>query len=109
LGTPMRIASTPDDRSYSPHFHLVTVFLEGAERNNVELADEEQRYAVQLARDEWGRPVLDKEGRQVRQKFYGAVRIDAPAWLRISQESPDYEEEGLGAVGAALYAMAMTP
>jgi hypothetical protein len=103
----MRIASTPDDASYSPHFHLVTVFLEGAERNNVALADEDKRFAVTLARDEWGRPVLDKEGRQIQQKFWGAVRIDAPAWLRISQEAPD--EEGLGAVGAAMYALAMTP
>lgn len=102
----MRISSSPDDASYSPHMHLCTVYLEGAERNNVELADEAKRFAVQLARNEFGEPVLDKDGRQVRQPFYGPVRIDCPAWIRTAQEHDSQSEDGLG---AAIYGMVQTP
>lgn len=96
----MRISSNPDDTYYSPHMHLATVYLEGAERNNVETADEGRRYAVQLARDEFGAPILDKDGRQVRQPFYGAVRIDCPDWLRVSQEHDCQTED---AISLAIY------
>lgn len=104
----MRISSNPSDAAYSPEFHRCRVWLAGAERNNVETADEAGRFAVTLARDEHGRPVLDKAGSQVRQKFYGDVRIDCPAWLRISQEHHP-NEEGLGALGAAIQNWSATP
>jgi hypothetical protein len=101
----MRISSSPDDPGYSQHMHLVTVYLAGAERNNVETADTEKRYAVQLARDEFGRPVLDKDGNQVRQEFWGDVRVDAPDWLRLQTAG----DEDAGALGAAVWAMCQTP
>jgi hypothetical protein len=97
----MRISSDPTDPGYSRHFHLATIYIAGAERNNVETADTEKRYAVQLARDEFGRPVLDKDGNQVRQEFWGDVRVDAPDWLRLQSAG----DEDAGALGAAVWAM----
>jgi hypothetical protein len=101
----MRISSDPTDPAYTQHFHLCRIWLAGAERSNCVLADEEKRYAVTLARDEFGRPVLDKDGNQVRQEFWGDVRVDAPDWLRL-QTSGD---EDSGALGAAVWAMCQTP
>jgi hypothetical protein len=91
----MRISSLPDDSGYSQYAHMATVYLAGAERNNVVLADEERRYAVQLARDEFGKPILDKHGNQRTQEFFGDVRIDVPEWLRLKGEEDD--SSGLGA------------
>jgi hypothetical protein len=86
----VRISSSPDDPAYSTHFHLCDVFLEGAARNNVLLADEDKRFAIQFRRDEFGQPVIDKKtGAQVVDRFYGAVRISCPDWLRAGIESPD--------------------
>jgi hypothetical protein len=101
----MRISSDPTDPAYTQHFHLCRIWLAGAERSNCVLADEEKRYAVTLARDEFGRPVLDKDGNQVRQEFWGDVRIESPDWLRL-QTSGD---EDSGALGAAVWAMCQTP
>jgi hypothetical protein len=80
----MRVSSRPDDPGYTPCFHQFRIFIAGAERSNVETADEAKRYAVQLARDEWGKPVLDKNGWQVRQAC-------------------DEQEDELGALGAVIY------
>lgn len=91
----MRISSSPDDASYSPHMYLCTVYLEGAARNNVEVADEAGRFAIQLARDEFGAPVLDKDGNQIRQRFYGAIRIECPDWIRVAQEHDSQTEDAL--------------
>ena len=91
----MRISSNPDDASYSPHMNQCRIWLEGGERNNVELADEERRFAIQLARNEFGEPILDKDGKQLRQRFYGAVRIDCPDWLRVAQEHDSQTEDAL--------------
>lgn len=102
----MRISSSPDDAFYSPHMHLCTVYLEGAARNNVETADEAGRFAIQLARDEFGHPMLDKDGRQVRQRFYGAVRIDCPDWLRAGQEHDCQTEDALS---LAIYGIVAFP
>ena len=101
----MRISSNPDDAFYSPHMNQCRIWLEGGERNNVETADEEKRYAVQLARDEFGAPVLDKDGKQLRQKFYGAVRIECPDWLRVSQEHDCQTDE----LSAIVFGMIQTP
>jgi hypothetical protein len=97
----LRISSNMADPGYTPAMHDFRVWLAGAERNNVETADSDKRYAVTLARDEWGRPVLDKEGRQVRQTFYGDVRIE--------RQACDEQEDELGAIGAAIYGMIHTP
>jgi hypothetical protein len=91
----MRVSSDPADSGYTPHMHDFRVWLAGAERNTVETADSDKRYAVTLARDEWGRPVLDKEGRQVRQPFWGDVRIE--------RSTCDEQEDELGALGAVIY------
>ena len=93
----MRVSSEPTDSGYTPHMSDYRVWLAGAERNNVETADDQKRYAVTLARDEWGRPVLDKEGRQVRQPFWGDVRIE--------REACDEQEDEMGALGAAIFGM----
>jgi hypothetical protein len=93
----MRISSLPEDPGFSQYAHMATVYLAGAERNNVVLADEERRYAVQLARDEFGKPVLDKHGKQRTQEFFGDVRIEAPQWLRLKAEGEEDDSSGLGA------------
>lgn len=102
----MRISCSPDDPGYHPQFAMCRFWLAGAERNNVETADEAKRYAVTLARDEWGAPLLGKDGAQIRQKFYGDVRIDAPSWLRTASEEPQEEADTLS---AAIWAMAQVP
>jgi hypothetical protein len=101
----MRISSNPDDAFYSPHMDQCRIWLEGGERNNVETADEGARFAVQLARDEFGHPVLDKDGNQIRQKFYGAVRIECPDWLRASQEHDCQTDE----LSAIVFGMIQSP
>jgi hypothetical protein len=93
----MRISSRPSDPGYTPCFHQFRIFIAGAERSNVETADEAKRYAVQLARDEWGKPVLDKNGWQVRQEYFGDVRIERVAC--------DEQEDEMGALGAAIYGL----
>jgi hypothetical protein len=52
---------------------------------------------VTLARDEWGKPVLDKNGWQVKQEFWGDVRIERVAC--------DEQEDEMGALGAAIYGL----
>jgi hypothetical protein len=93
----MRVSSDLKDPGYTPCFHQFRIFIAGAERSNVETADEAKRYAVQLARDEWGKPVLDKNGWQVRQEYFGDVRIERVAC--------DEQEDELGAIGAAIYGL----
>jgi gamma-glutamylcysteine synthetase len=97
----MRVSSRPDDPGYTPCFHQFRIFIAGTERSNVETADDSKRYAVQLARDEWGKPVLDKNGWQIRQEYYGDVRIE--------RQACDEQEDELGAIGAAIYGMIHTP
>jgi 3-dehydroquinate synthase class II len=93
----MRVSSDPADSGYTPCMHQFRVWLAGAERSNVLTADDTKRYAVQLARDEFGRPVLDKDGNQRRQEYYGDVRIE---------RSPcDEQEDEMGALGAAIYGL----
>jgi hypothetical protein len=93
----MRVSSDPADSGYTPCMHQYRVWLAGAERSNVLTADDTKRYAVTLARDEWGKPVLDKNGWQIRQPFYGDVRIERVAC--------DEQEDELGAIGAAIYGL----
>jgi hypothetical protein len=97
----MRVSSDPKDSGYTPVFHQYRIWIAGAERDNVVIADDSKRYAVQLARDEWGKPVLDKNGWQIRQEYYGDVRIE--------REACDEQEDELGALGAASYGMCQTP
>jgi hypothetical protein len=97
----MRVSSDPADSGYTPCMHQYRVWLAGAERSNVLTADDTKRYAVTLARDEWGKPVLDKNGWQIRQPFYGDVRIERSAC--------DEQEDELGALGAAIYGFCQTP
>jgi hypothetical protein len=93
----MRVSSDPADSGYTPCMHQYRVWLAGAERSNVLTADDTKRYAVTLARDEWGKPVLDKNGWQVKQEFWGDVRIERVAC--------DEQEDELGAIGAAIYGL----
>jgi hypothetical protein len=99
----MRISSLPNDPAYNTAFHLCSIFLEGAQRNNVLLADEKGRFALTFARNEFGVPVLRKDGSQVTETFRGHVRVEAPEWLRTQMESPQDEDEG--ALGAAIFAL----
>jgi hypothetical protein len=101
----MRISSNPDDSAYSQYMHLCRIWLAGSERNNVITADTEKRFALTFCRDEFGRPVLDKDGNQVRQEFWGDVRVDVPDWLRLQSAGDD----DAGALGAAIWAMCQTP
>jgi hypothetical protein len=96
----MRIASCMADKGYTPRFHEFRVWIAGAERDNVIVADDTKRYAVTLARDEFGRPVLDKDGQQQRQPYYGDVRIE-----RIHTDT----DEDSGALGAAVWAICAHP
>jgi hypothetical protein len=91
----MRVSSDPADGGYTPCMHQYRVWLAGAERSNVLTADDTKRYAVTLARDEWGKPVLDKNGWQVKQEFWGDVRIE--------RQACDEQEDELGALGAVIY------
>lgn len=104
----MRISSSPDDASYSPHAHLCRFWVAGSERNNVVTIDEERRFALLLRRDEFGAPALDKNGAQIAERYWGDVRVDCPAWLRVSQEHCS-NEEGMGALGAAIQNWNATP
>jgi hypothetical protein len=81
----MRISADESDRGYHQGMKLCTVYLEGAARNNVITADEEGRFAITARLDEFGRVVL-KRGIVQTDNFYGAVRIDAPAWVRAQCE-----------------------
>jgi hypothetical protein len=93
----MRVSSDPKDSGYTPCMHQFRVWLAGSERNNVLTADSDKRYAITLARDEWGKPVLDKNGWQIRQEYYGDVRIERSAC--------DEQEDELGALSAIIYGM----
>ena len=95
LGGAVRISSDPADIGFTQYIHMATVYLAGAARNNVILADEAKRYAVTLARDEFGQPVLGKDGQQIKQEFFGDVRVECPEWLRLKGEEDD--SSGLGA------------
>lgn len=102
----MRIACLPQDPAYHTAFHLCHIYLEGAERNNVLLADEKGRFAITFRRDEFGVPVLHKDGSQITEPFHGHVRVDAPEWLRTTMESPQDEPDLLG---ASIMGMIQTP
>jgi hypothetical protein len=97
----MRVSCHPGDPGYTPYFSHYRVWLAGAERSNVETAGSDKRYAVQLARDEFGHPLRDKDGNQLRQPFWGDVRIE-----RVAQEGPQEEADTLS---AAVYGMIQTP
>jgi hypothetical protein len=81
----MRISVDESDTGYHHAAHLCRIWLEGAERSNVVTADEEHRFAVTLRRNEFGEPVLDKAGQPLTDNFYGAVRIECPAWIELQQ------------------------
>lgn len=79
----MRISTDTDDRAYHPCASVCRVFLEGAERNNVITADEENRVAVIYRLDGEGRVMYDEStGLAKRNTFTGNVRIECPGWLR---------------------------
>ena len=73
----MRVSVDQADAGYHPLACHCRVFLEGAERCNVVMADEERRHAVLHVLDEHGRPVV-KGQRILTEDFYGAVRIQLP-------------------------------
>ena len=104
----MRISCDPDDPSYSSAFSHCTIYLEGAARNNVVTADEDRRFAVTFRRDEFGAPMLAKDKSQLRDKFYGAVRVDCPAWLRSEMEDPS-GDNAIAAAAAVLQARLRLP
>lgn len=81
----MRISSDPDHPDHHEGAHLCRVFLAGAERNNVLIADEKGRFAVTYRLDEFGSVVLKKADLQ-RENFYGDVRIEAPLAVRLQRE-----------------------
>lgn len=96
----MRISSSPADPGYSPHAHLCTFWVAGSERNNVVTLDEGKRYALLLRRDEFGAPALDKKGEQIKEPYYGDVRIECESWLRTAQEHDSQTED---AISLAVY------
>ena len=102
----MRISSSPDDPSYSQHFHKCRIFVAGSERNNVITADEGKRYALLLRRDEFGAPALNKHGEQIKEPYFGDVRIECDSWLRVAQEHDSQTEDALT---IAVFGMVQTP
>jgi hypothetical protein len=84
----MKIARDPDHAAYSDYHGLCEISLEGAARNNVRYASEEDRYAETWRLDEWGDLVLDKAGDPIWDRFYRAVLITCPEWVRHEIENP---------------------
>ena len=100
----MRISIDQDSPDYHDHASFCRIYLAGAERNNVWLADEEARFALTIRLDEWGNPVKDrKTGEQVLDKFYGDVRVECGDHIREAMEHKPAEQGD--ALSLALYGM----
>jgi hypothetical protein len=82
----MRISIDPSHPAYHPAAGLCRYFLEGAERSNVKMADEDGRFAVTYRLNEHGERVKDAKGNPLTDNFWGHVRIECAQWIRHEQD-----------------------